>query len=478
MTDFKTCSLGALRLGLNFIKPWTLFAILSLVAACNSGQSGPISPSAVHDPSASQLGFGSIDGPFSAIGDVGLPASDVTLKVSAPTRISPQEGAVINETTGLIFTVANPQATFITDPITITLEFEIWQVSPLSLKHSDTASSGPSNTSFTVPTNILEDQTIYVWRARGVIDGAVGPWSAQSSFETQLVSIGIPELSAPSNGSTATSLRPTFSLINPEITPDDVECVLVQVQFSTDSTFATTRNAITEVRSAQGQTNLPTSGALLEPEKTYYWRARATNDDLTNTAALPGTFEWVGSGGKCTPDTAVAIIYSDWTETWSFSTPSEEEAEEPSSGGASGGGSSGNPGSSPDAPFTTNGGEPANLMSVIQQVANNNPGTLQDSCQEDGGNWTFMDLSVEALRAIDGRWGYNCKRGNCNDVSLDVVDYYRGSGSTRDDAQNSTSVSIIDIILGHCGTNPGVAWIDQTEETANSGTIGRWKYPR
>tara|TARA_B100001123_G_scaffold449314_1_gene614139 strand:- start:21432 stop:22874 length:1443 start_codon:yes stop_codon:yes gene_type:complete len=480
MKDFKINYLKALNMSRNFQKPLALLAILSATAACNSGQSGPISPSAVHSPSASYRGFAGTDGQFSAVGDVGLPAADVTLKVSAPTRISPQEGAVINDISGLTLTVANPQGTFINDPITMNLEFEIWQASPLNMKHTGTASSGASNSSFTVPANILEDGTIYVWRARGVIDGAVGPWSGQYSFETQLVSIGIPELSSPSNGSTVVSLRPTFTLINPEITPDDVECVLVQVQFSTDSTFATKRTAITEVRIAQGQTNLPSSGALLEAETTYYWRARATNDDLTNTAALPETFEYVGAGRKCTPDTEVTKIYSDWTETWSFTTPSEEEAEEPSSGGGggSGGGSSGNPGSSPDAPFTTNGGNPANLISVIQQVAIDNPGTLQNSCQEGSGNWTFMDLSVEALRNIDGRWGYNCKRGNCNDISHDVVDYYRGSGTTRDDAQNSTSVTIIDIILGHCGANPQVAWIDQTEETANAGTVGRWKYPR
>ena len=247
MKHFKTSSSKAQNLGLNFRKTLTLFAILSATAACNSGQSGPISPSALHGPSASYRGFTGTDGQFSAVGDVGLPAADVTLKVSAPTRISPQEGAVINDISGLILTVANPQATFINDPIAMDLEFEIWQASPLTIKHTGTASSGTSNSNFTVPTNILEDGTIYVWRARGVIDGAVGPWSAQYSFETQLVSIGIPELSSPSNGSTIVSLRPTFTLINPEITPDDVECVLVQVQFSTDSTFATKQTSITEV---------------------------------------------------------------------------------------------------------------------------------------------------------------------------------------------------------------------------------------
>ena len=89
-----------------------------------------------------------------------------------------------------------------------------------------------------------------------------------------------------------------------------------------------------------------------------------------------------------------------------------------------------------------------------------------------------MELVVEALRARNGRWGYNCKRGNCNDVSHDVVDFYRGSGTTAAQAQGSRDVAIIDIIGGHCGRNPQPAWIDQTQATADARSIGRWKYPR
>ena len=85
-----------------------------------------------------------------------------------------------------------------------------------------------------------------------------------------------------------------------------------------------------------------------------------------------------------------------------------------------------------------------------------------------------MDLVVARLRQTDVRWGFNCKRGNCGDISQDVVDYHFAAGS----ASGSTDVYIIDIISGHCGPDPGPAWIDQTEATANSGTIGRWIFPR
>ena len=38
----------------------------------------------------------------------------------------------------------------------------------------------------------------------------------------------------------------------------------------------------------------------------------------------------------------------------------------------------------------------------------------------------------------------------------------------------ATQVYIVDIIGGHCGSNPQPFWSDVTEATINSGTIGRW----
>ena len=39
-----------------------------------------------------------------------------------------------------------------------------------------------------------------------------------------------------------------------------------------------------------------------------------------------------------------------------------------------------------------------------------------------------MDRTIDALRAKDGRYGYNCKRGNCNDPSVDVASYFYANG--------------------------------------------------
>ena len=69
---------------------------------------------------------------------------------------------------------------------------------------------------------------------------------------------------------------------------------------------------------------------------------------------------------------------------------------------------------------------------------------------------------------------YNGKRGNLNDLSLDIIDYHYGAGESF----GSTQVYIIDVLLQHCGSNPTPTWIDQTGVTAAANTIGRWGYPR
>lgn len=103
-----------------------------------------------------------------------------------------------------------------------------------------------------------------------------------------------------------------------------------------------------------------------------------------------------------------------------------------------------------------------NGASTVEQVARQHPQALIGSC----GGWEFMDRVVDILHASDARWGYNGKRGNANDPSHDAIAYQHGAGDT--------AVYIFDIIGGHCGANPQPAWIDQTEETARQGTIGRY----
>ena len=111
---------------------------------------------------------------------------------------------------------------------------------------------------------------------------------------------------------------------------------------------------------------------------------------------------------------------------------------------------------------------------IVVQVAAAFPGDLRNSCQSSGGTWTFMDRTIDAMQAVDLRWGYNGKRGNNNDPSHDIADYHYGAGPS----EGSTQVYIMDLINGHCGSSPTPTWIDQTGITISSGTIGRWMFRR
>lgn len=283
----------------------------------------------------------------------------------------------------------------------------------------------------------LAPATRYYWRARGVSDRVTGGWSAVRSFSTSAVKFVPPTPVTPTEGQTIDGLRPTFRVNNPTVTGVD-DTVVIELQIAR-TRGGTPVETIREAARSRGNTDLRPSRDLNRGTR-YYWRAR-------------------GVAGSRT---------SGWSAVRSFQTP------RPSTGGSPG------TGSSPNAPFTTAGGGPPNMRHVVEQVAREHPGDLANSCPEEGGNWNFLDRVVERLRAIDGRWGYNCKRGDCRHVSVDVVDYYRGRGNSRNDAQNSTDVAIIDIISQVCGegANPAPTWIDQTEVTREHGAIGRWRYPR
>jgi len=84
------------------------------------------------------------------------------------------------------------------------------------------------------------------------------------------------------------------------------------------------------------------------------------------------------------------------------------------------------------------------------------PGEMRNSCGR--GRHQFMFRLVNRLRQEDKRWGLNWKRNNFGDMSEDVIDYNFGS----EPDEGTRQVHVIDVIGGHCGPNPGPAWIDQT----------------
>ena len=162
--------------------------------------------------------------------------------------------------------------------------------------------------------------------------------------------------------------------------------------------------------------------------------------------------------------------WSNWAE---FMSPSRPQATAPSISG----GVSSSACAAPLSPLDagSNRKPRPNDSAIVRSVANAFPASLRNSCQEHGGSWEFMDRTIDALRAKDGRYGYNCKRGNCNDPSLDVASYYWGP---LPDIQGRFEVYIFDLIGGHCGANPTTTWGDVTDITLSSGTVGRTMFPR
>ena len=294
------------------------------------------------------------------------------------------------------------------------------------------ASSG-ENTEIRLDDDLMPAKT-YFWRARAVSSAGrrPGSWSAAATFRTVAIRLGTPRPLSPINDATTTTFRPVFRVRNGAVEGHS-GVADIRLEVASDAGFMQVVGRARKAAQAGGETDLQLSKELTRATR-YYWRVRAL------LASPEAVSDWSAIQRFRTPDTAAFT-----------------------------------PGGSPNAPFTTGGGNPRNMLGVVRDVARRHPRAFRNSCQDHGGSWEFMDRVVEELRKIDGRWGYNCKRGNCNTVSHDVVNYYRGSRTSTAAANNSPDVSII---ANHCNPDLQPAWTDLTRATRAAGAIGRWKYPR
>ena len=274
----------------------------------------------------------------------------------------------------------------------------------------------------------------YYWRSRAQDGANTGPYSAVYQFSiVNPVVIDPPTPIEPAGN--VTTNRPEFKVRNGSV--QNASGVLYRIEVSRSPDPGGTIAVLTTLPGSGG-TSTTTMGDL-PYETTFYWRAYATDQ----------------------------VTQSGYSSYLSFKTPAAPKpvAPTPTPGAPVPLGPGGR------TPNPTSGRLPLPDMSkVVQSVAASNPSLLQNSCQDSGGSWAFMDKVVDTLRTYDTRWGYNGKRGNTSDPSKDVVDY--NYGSQRD--EGTTEVYIIDIINGHCGATPSAGWNDVTDVTINSGTIGKW----
>ena len=275
----------------------------------------------------------------------------------------------------------------------------------------------------------------YYWRSRASDGANSGPYSQVSNFNVVPPVVIETPLPAEPQGNINTN-KPEFKARNATIS--GTTGVVYRFQVSQRPDFSQTTALLTAPPAANGLTVV--SMGELPYNTTFYWRV------------------WATDGSKESPTSPII----------SFKTPAPP-APPPGGGGPIDGLPLGPGGRTPDP----QGGRlplPGYGAGVVSQIAARFPQFLANSCQEHGGSWQFMDAVVDTLRSYDTRWGYNGKRGNANDPSLDVVTYHYSGGPD----QGSTDVYIIDVIGGHCGPTPSATWIDVTQATLNGGTIGRW----
>lgn len=278
----------------------------------------------------------------------------------------------------------------------------------------------------------LDPEKTYYWRVRADDGANSSEFSAVAHFDMVVpVRIGIPEAVSPSGGQTVSSRTPELRVNNGTVQGRAGEVRYFFV-VSTDQAFSSLAWVGSTPRSAGGSTSI-TTGQL--PANTLlFWRA-------------------YGSDG---------VTGSDYSVVHSFRTPAAPAPPPGGGGGGGGGGLPPAPGSGTRTPDPAPGQMlpiPGYAESVIHSVAAQFPGALQNSCQEHGGTWEFMDRVVDALRQYDNRWGYNWKRANVGDPSLDVINYHFGRGQS----EGSREVYSFDIIGGHCGSSPWAAFIDLTD---------------
>jgi hypothetical protein len=372
------------------------------------------------------------------------PIAGVT--ITAPKGLEPASGTqVVSDQQPLNLLIENPTTS---GERKVWLEIEVSTTTAFdALVHKATnVEPGPNGrTTYRLPEALPAEKT-YHWRVRGLDGANTGAWSTPISFDiVAAVVLETPLPLSPVSGQVLANNAPELIVSNGRVS--NTSNVTYRFEVSTSANLETLSAVITVPRSGESTTRV--SLGTVPYDTTFYWRVSASDGVRTTPYSNVHAFRTAPAPKTTTTTTSVRTTTTVPGGTTTTVPP--------------GGNRTPNPPPGQRLPLP-------NMFSVVQEIADQYPGALRNSCQDHGGTWEFMDRVVDRLRQIDTRWGYNCKRGNCNDPSLDVIDY--NYSSDRD--EGTTNVYIIDIIGGHCGSNPVPVWNDVTGVTASQGTIGRW----
>ncbi len=140
----------------------TAAAVLATAVACSKSTPNPTSPSST------------------PAGETGAAPDGSTLKATAPTPVSPINGA---QPDTVVLTATKSTGKF-TD-ISPSYEFEVFNAANTRVYTSGVTGGVGSGANVTheVPATALEFDQPHTWRVRAVFEGAVGPWSSSASFK-------------------------------------------------------------------------------------------------------------------------------------------------------------------------------------------------------------------------------------------------------------------------------------------------------
>ena len=127
----------------------------------------------------SQPGSPSVTSPIApSTSDAGPGGS--TLKVPAPTLLSPANNAQVTVAQNVPLVSGNVSGTNVSFPVA--LEFEVKSPNGTVIANPKILQSAGSSTTYTLP-NTLDTSALYTWRVRGTYSGAFGPWSSTFTFK-------------------------------------------------------------------------------------------------------------------------------------------------------------------------------------------------------------------------------------------------------------------------------------------------------
>ena len=126
-----------------------------------------------------------------------------------------------------------------------------------------------------------------------------------------------------------------------------------------------------------------------------------------------------------------------------------------------------------------------NMKHIVDRLAEQCPVIMQAVWSESKGSWSddlrFLDLTVEALREEDRRWGYTfwTRTGYADSWSTDRIGYFHGTGNPY----NSTDITVIDYLAPKEEDGKWVyypSWYNATQELKENypDATGYWRYPR